>query len=263
MTASKTSQPLVLRNDDEGVRTLTLNRPASRNPLSMAMIGALLEQLDDAAVSTDIKVVVIAAAGPAFCAGHDLGELRAADQVALEQLFDACSELMLGLNRLPQPVIASVQGVATAAGCQLVASCDLALAASGASFATPGVHIGLFCSTPMVALSRAVAAKPAMEMLLTGDPVSAERALSIGLVNQVVPPESLATATSELANRIAARPTRVVRTGKPAFYRQIEVSREEAYRYTARIMVENMLGEDAREGVSAFLEKRKPDWRDN
>ncbi len=263
MAAVPDNESYCLRDDRDGICTLTLNRPASRNPLSLAMMQAVIHRLSEIAEDARTRVVIIAAEGPAFCAGHDLGEMRGASADELEVIFATCTEMMLGLNRLPQPVIARVQGIATAAGCQLVASCDLAVASESARFATPGVQIGLFCSTPMVALSRAVSQKHAMELLLTGDPVDAEAALAMGLVNRVVPSDALAAQTDSLAATIASRPTRVVRTGKPAFYQQIEMSREAAYKYAGRIMVENMLGDDAREGVSAFLDKRPPNWNDD
>jgi enoyl-CoA hydratase/carnithine racemase len=245
------------------VLRLVLNRPAARNALSVALMTALGEALDRAAREPAVRVVVIAGAGPAFCAGHDLRELRADPRpAAYERVFARCSELMLAIVRLPKPVIAEVHGIATAAGCQLVATCDLAVAAEETRFATPGVDIGLFCSTPMVALSRAVGRKPALEMLLTGEPIDAVRAREIGLVNRVVPGAGLRAAVDDLARRIAAKSTRTVAIGKEAFYRQAELDLAAAYRYAAEVMTTNMLAHDAGEGIDAFLEKRPPQWQD-
>jgi enoyl-CoA hydratase/carnithine racemase len=211
-----------------------------------------------------VRVVVIGAAGPGFCAGHDLRELRAnPGREFLERLFAQCSALMTRIVRLPKPVIARVHGVATAAGCQRVASCDLAVASTAARFATPGVNIGLFCSTPMVALSRAVGRKAAMEMLLTGELIDAARAREIGLVNRVVPPEALDAEVAALANHIAARSSLTLAIGKEAFYRQAEMDLDAAYAYAAEVMVRNMLARDAAEGIDAFLEKRAPRWTDS
>lgn len=255
------SEPLLLRQQAAGVARLTLNRPQTRNALSMAMMDALLEALADVAADAEVKVVVLAGAGPAFCAGHDLKELRSRPaRDAYEAIFRRCSELMLTITRLPKPVIARVHGVATAAGCQLVATCDLAVAADDARFATPGVNIGLFCSTPMVALSRAVPRKQAMEMLLTGEMIDARRASDIGLVNRVVPLTDLDDAVAQLAATIASKSPHVLAIGKEAFYRQAELPLAEAYAYTAEVMTMNMLARDAAEGIDAFLEKRKPRW---
>ncbi|MBV9249657.1 MAG: enoyl-CoA hydratase, partial [Acetobacteraceae bacterium] len=208
-----------------------------------------------------VKVVVIGGAGPAFCSGHDLREIRAnPGREAYEAVFSLCSRIMLRIVRLPKPVIARVHGIATAAGCQLVATCDLAVAGEGARFATPGVNIGLFCSTPMVALSRAVGRKPAMEMLLTGDLISADRAREIGLVNRVVPDAELDKAVAALATQIVAKSPLTLAIGKEAFYRQAEMGLEDAYAYASEVMVRNMVAEDATEGISAFLEKREPVW---
>jgi enoyl-CoA hydratase/carnithine racemase len=256
------SQPILLRRVEDGIATLTLNRPLARNALSMALMGELIDAL--AALKSDpaVKVVVIAAAGPAFCAGHDLKELRADPRrEAYEAVFARCSELMMALTRLPKPVIARVHGMATAAGCQLVASCDLAVAASAARFATPGVNIGLFCSTPMVALSRAVPRKQAMEMLLTGDAIDADRAREIGLVNRVVPAAGLYDAVAVLARQIAGKSPLTVAIGKEAFYRQLELGLADAYDFAAAAMTTNMLAADAAEGIDAFLAKRPPLWR--
>ena len=258
------NEPVLLEALENGVLRLTLNRPAQRNALSVELMAALTEALDRAAADRRARVVVIAGAGPAFCAGHDLRELRGFGnrREAYEAVFAQCSALMQKVVLLPKPVIAEVQGVATAAGCQLVASCDLAVAAEHARFATPGVNIGLFCSTPMVALSRVVGRKPAMEMLLTGDPIDAETGRSLGLVNQVVPRAELTGATMALAGQIAAKSAFTLAIGKEAFYRQAELSLAEAYRYAGEVMTRNMLAEDAGEGIDAFLEKRPPVWRD-
>jgi len=251
----------LLRRDAGGVAWVTLNRPQARNALSLALIAALDDELARIAEDPDTKVVVLAGAGPAFCAGHDLRELRARpDRSAYEQTFAACSRLMLRIVRLPKPVIARVHGVATAAGCQLVGTCDLAVAADTARFATPGVNIGLFCSTPMVALTRAVGRKPAMEMLLTGELIDAARAREIGLVNRVVPEAELDGAVAELAGKIAAKSPLTVAIGKEAFYRQAEMDLDSAYRYAAEVMTRNMLAHDAAEGIDAFLTKRTPVW---
>ncbi len=255
-------QPILLRADDDGVTTLTLNRPGARNALSTALMTAIEAELASIAQDRAVRAVVLAAAGSVFCSGHDLRELRGlngADQ--LGPVFTQCSRMMLAITRLPQPVIAAVQGVATAAGCQLVATCDLAIAAETARFATPGVQIGLFCSTPMVALSRAVGRKAAMEMLLTGEAVDAATAQRLGLINRIVPPAELAAAAHALARGIADRSPVAVRTGKEAFYRQADLPLAEAYDYAAAVMTRNMLARDAGEGIDAFLEKRAPVWR--
>jgi enoyl-CoA hydratase/carnithine racemase len=262
------ARPPLLREDTDGIAILTLDRPASRNPLSEAMIAALGEALAAIAADRSIRGVVLAANGPAFSAGHDLKELtaRRADadrgRAYFKQVMNASAAMMQMIVHLPQPVIAAVEGVASAAGCQLVASCDLAVASAAARFATPGVDIGLFCSTPMVPLSRNVARKHAMKMLLTGDMISAEEALRIGLVNDVVAPGAARDAALALARRIAAHSTAVVKLGKEAFYRQLEMGLADAYAYTAEVMVENMLARDAEEGIGAFIEKREPRWED-
>ncbi|MGH6990480.1 MAG: enoyl-CoA hydratase [Stellaceae bacterium] len=259
---SEASEDLVLHRDDAGVATLTLNRPAARNALSVAMMSALQEAFDGAARDKSVKVVVLAAAGPGFCAGHDLRELRAnPGRQFYEKVFRQCSRLMLSITKLPKPVIARVHGIATAAGCQLVATCDLAVASDAARFATSGVNLGLFCSTPMVALTRGVGRKPAMEMLLTGDFISAEEAHRIGLVNRVVPAAGLDEAIAALAQRIAAQSPLTLAIGKEAFYRQAELGLEEAYAYTSEVMTTNMLARDAEEGIDAFLAKRPPAWQ--
>ena len=255
--------PVLLAESDHGILRLTLNRPDARNALSVGLMSALLEALARAAKDPPTRVVVIAGAGPAFCAGHDLRELRADQRrETYEQLFAQCSELMLAIVRIPKAVIAEVHGVATAAGCQLVATCDLAVAAEDARFATPGVNIGLFCSTPMVALTRAVGRKAAMEMLLTGKLIDAETARAIGLINRVVPREGLRDAVNGLAREIAGKSALTVKIGKEAFYRQAELDLAAAYRYAAEVMTTNMLARDAGEGIDAFLEKRPPHWQD-
>lgn len=260
------SEPVLLAERNGAVLRLTLNRPAARNALSSALMRLLLEALERSATDEDLRAIVIASAGPVFCAGHDLKELSAHraerdhGREAFASLFTQCAKLMQAIIRHPRPVIAEVQGAAVAAGCQLVASCDLAVAASTARFATPGVQIGLFCSTPMVALTRNLPRKKAMEMLLTGDDMEAGEAARLGLVNRVVAPEKLTGETMALAQKIAAKPDVTVRTGKHAFYEQIEMPLESAYTYAARIMTENMMDEEAKEGISAFLEKRPPHW---
>ncbi len=271
MTAAPAVRPLapvLLREDDAGIALLTLNRPEARNSLSEAMLHALGDTLSAIAADRAVRAVVLTANGPAFSAGHDMKELTAhrADpdrgRAYYKQLMDACSAVMQMIIRLPQPVIAAVQGTATAAGCQLVASCDLAVTSSAAKFATPGVNIGLFCSTPMVALSRNVSRKHAMEMLLTGDMISAEDALRMGLVNRVVAPGAERAEALALAAKIASKSTLTVKTGKEAFYRQVEMDLASAYAYASQVMVENMLARDAEEGIGAFVEKRSPVWED-
>jgi enoyl-CoA hydratase/carnithine racemase len=256
-------EPLLREALDGGVLRLTLNRPAARNALSLALMRELRRALDDAASDRGCRVVILAGAGPAFCAGHDLRELRGnPSREAYEGIFAQCSALMQQIVALPKPVIAEVHGIATAAGCQLVATCDLAIAAEDARFATPGVNIGLFCSTPMVALSRAVGRKAAMEMLLTGELIDAATAKEIGLVNRVVPAAELSTAALELARQIAAKSAFTVAIGKEAFYRQAEMGLADAYRYAGEVMTRNMLARDAGEGIDAFLAKRPPVWQD-
>jgi enoyl-CoA hydratase/carnithine racemase len=263
MARMTTNAPILLEEHDRGVLRLTLNRPEARNALSAALMSALLEALGRAAKDPEARVVVIAGAGPAFCAGHDLREMRSDQRrETYERLFAQCSEMMLAIVKLPKPVIAEVHGVATAAGCQLVATCDLAVAAEDARFATPGVNIGLFCSTPMVALTRAVGRKAAMEMLLTGKLIDAETARAIGLVNRVVPRHGLRQEVDGLAREIAGKSALVVKIGKEAFYRQAELDLAAAYRYAAEVMTTNMLARDAGEGIDAFLAKREPVWHD-
>jgi enoyl-CoA hydratase/carnithine racemase len=257
-------EPILLETRDaHGVLRLTLNRPAARNALSMALMTELTETLRRAGDDRKTRVIVIAGAGPAFCAGHDLREIRAdRSRDAYARVFAGCSALMQTILRVPQPVIAEVHGVATAAGCQLVAGCDLAVAAADARFATPGVDIGLFCSTPMVALTRAVGRKAAMEMLLTGELIDAATAKALGLVNRVVPAGELRAATDALARQIAEKSAFSVALGKEAFYRQAELDLSAAYAYASEVMTRNMLAQDAAEGIDAFIEKRKPVWRD-
>lgn len=257
------NQPVLLEEQQAGVLRLTLNRPAARNALSVGLMAALIQALERAAADKQCRAVVIAGAGPAFCAGHDLRELRAdPGRDAYERTFAQCSALMQQIVQLPKPVIAEVHGIATAAGCQLVATCDLAVAAEDARFATPGVNIGLFCSTPMVALTRAVGRKQAMEMLLTGELVDAATAKAIGLVNRVVPRAELSAATMALARQIADKSAFTVAIGKEAFYRQAELGLADAYRYAGEVMTRNMLARDAAEGIDAFLAKRPPVWQD-
>lgn len=261
------SEEIVIEERQGAVARLILNRPAARNSLSLAMIEALHAALLRLGVARDVHVIIIAANGPGFCAGHDLKELTAARSQPdagrgfFEDTMGKCAALMLAVVRCPKPVIAEVQGIATAAGCQLVASCDLAIASTEARFATPGVNIGLFCSTPMVALSRNLGRKDAMHMLLTGDLIPADKAAGIGLVNEVVPPGALSGHTMALATRIAGKSPAAVKIGKEAFYRQLEMPLPDAYRFAAEVMVLNMLDPDAAEGIGAFVEKRSPSWR--
>jgi enoyl-CoA hydratase/carnithine racemase len=258
---SGVTEKLLLRRDADGIAWLTLNRAAARNALSLGLMEALVAELDAIASDTAVKVIVIGGAGPAFCAGHDLRELRSQPQRPFyEATFQLCSKLMTRIVRLPKPVIARVHGVATAAGCQLVATCDLAVAADTARFATPGVNIGLFCSTPMVALSRAVGRKAAMEMLMTGDLISAPRAQELGLVNRVVPDTQLDQTVAALAAQIVAKSPLTLAIGKEAFYRQAEMGLDDAYAYASEVMTRNMLARDAAEGIDAFLGKREPHW---
>jgi len=263
-----THEPPLLRENIDNIAVLTLNRPQTRNSLSEEMLAALRQELAEIAAKWRVRAVVIAANGPAFSAGHDLKELTAHRADAdggrsyTRHIMESCSAMMLALLRLPQPVVAAVEATATAAGCQLVATCDLAVASSTAKFATPGVNIGLFCSTPMVALSRSVARKHAMEMLLTGDLIGAPDAYRMGLINRVVEPGAAREQALALARRIAAKPTATVKLGKEAFYRQIEMSVTEAYAHATEVMVKNMMAHDAAEGISAFVKKRPPKWDD-
>jgi len=253
--------PVLLRAVGDGVARLTLNRPAARNALSIGLMAALDDALVAAEADPAVRVVVIGANGPAFCAGHDLREVRAdGSEAAMRALFTQCSALMQRIVGLTKPVIARVHGVATAAGCQLVATCDLAIVAETARFATPGVNIGLFCSTPMVALSRNVGRKAAMEMLLTGDLLDAIKAREIGLVNRVVPEAELDAVVDALAGQIAAKSPLTLAIGKEAFYRQAEMPLAEAYAYAAEVMTRNMMARDAGEGIDAFLARRPAVW---
>lgn len=255
------AEAILLREDRDGVATLTLNRPAQRNALSRPLMSALQAELEAIRTDRSVTVVVIAANGSAFCAGHDLKEVRENDgEPFLKALFEQCSALMMAINRLPQIVIARVHAMATAAGCQLVAACDLAIAAEGARFATPGVNIGLFCSTPMVAISRNVGRKKIMEMLVTGDPLDAATAEAVGLINRVVPAADLEAAVDELAAKITSKSPLTLTIGKEAFYRQLEMPMEDAYAYASAVMTRNMLARDAVEGIDAFIEKRAPVW---
>jgi len=262
MTTISSQEALVLRQDEAGVATLTLNRPKQYNALSQAMLDALQAALDTVADDPSIQVVVIAGSGRAFCAGHDLKEIRAQDNRAFHQaLFAQCGQVMLTINRLPQPVIARVQGIATAAGCQLVAACDLAVASDNARFATSGINVGLFCATPGVALSRNLGRKQALELLLTGDFIDAPTALQQGLINRMVPLEQLDAAVWQLAESICNKSPLAIRIGKELFYRQLDLGLEEAYACATEVMACNLDSEDAREGIDAFIGKRKPEWK--
>ena len=263
MTATVLSQDaLVLRQTEAGVATLTLNRPKQYNALSQAMLAALQAELDGVAADKTVRAVVIAGGGPAFCAGHDLKEMRAhADPAFHRALFAQCGRVMLTINRLPQPVIARVHGIATAAGCQLVAACDLAVASDNARFATSGINVGLFCSTPAVALSRNLGRKQALEMLLTGDFIDAAEACRRGLVNRVVPLADLDGEVRRLTLAIAGKSASAVTMGKQLFYRQLEMGVDAAYQLATETMACNMMDEAALEGVQAFIDKRRPDWR--
>jgi enoyl-CoA hydratase/carnithine racemase len=260
---------ILLRDlDSDGVLRLTLNDAAKRNALSEAMLTELGTAFDDAGRDPKVRVIILAANGPAFCAGHDLKEMTAGrtgedrGRAYFTRILTQCSSVMQGIVNCPKPVIAEVTGIATAAGCQLVASCDLAVAADTAKFSTPGVHIGLFCSTPMVALSRNVSNKHAMEMLLTGDMTSAERAAEIGLVNRCTSPDALRNDVMAMARKIASKSSMTLATGKRAFYAQAQMPLADAYDYASRVMVDNMLARDAEEGIGAFIEKRAPEWQD-
>jgi enoyl-CoA hydratase/carnithine racemase len=245
---------------EEELAVVTLNRPERRNALSLALMRELIACLDELSRDRGIRAVILAAAGKVFCSGHDLSEMTARNINEYREIFDVCSELMLKIQAIPQPVIAQVQGVATAAGCQLVASCDLAIAAEEAWFATPGVKIGLFCTTPMVALTRAIGRKRALEMLLTGNPVDARTAADWGLINQAVPAADLGSATRKMASKVAEASSLVVAIGKQAFYTQIDLDVQKAYAYAKEVMSLNAMAADAQEGIGAFLGKRAPCW---
>jgi len=262
------SHILLFDLDGDGILRLTLNDPGRRNALSEAMLAELGAAFAEAGSNASVRVIILAANGPAFCAGHDLKEMTAGragpdrGKAYFSKVMGQCSGVMKAIVNCPKPVIAEVTGIATAAGCQLVASCDLAIAANTAKFSTPGVHIGLFCSTPMVALSRNVAGKHAMEMLLTGDMTSANRAAEIALINHAVAPDLLQETVMEMARKIASKSTMTLATGKRAFYGQREMTLPEAYDFASSVMVENMLARDAEEGIGAFIEKRAPQWQD-
>jgi enoyl-CoA hydratase/carnithine racemase len=260
--------PVIQSSVKDGIALVVLDRPKASNSLSEAMLEALSATFADIATNRRVRAVVLAANGKSFCAGHDLKEITArrrdpdGGRAYVRDLMDRCSAMMQSIHHMPQPVIAAIEGAATAAGCQLIASCDLAVASKTAKFATPGVHIGLFCSTPMVALSRNVASKHAMEMLLTGDLLAAEDAYRIGLVNRVVAAGTARDEAFKLARKITAKSALTIKLGKEAFYRQLDMNLPEAYRYASQVMVENMMVRDAEEGISAFVEKRTPTWED-
>jgi enoyl-CoA hydratase/carnithine racemase len=260
VAASATGFRNLLVSRDGPAGTITLNRPEKRNALSLELMEELIAALEGLGAEPEVRAIVIEGAGPAFSAGHDLGEMVARDEAFYERLFDVCTVMMETIHRVPQPVIAKVHATATAAGCQLVASCDLAVAAEEAWFATPGVKIGLFCSTPMVPLSRAVGRKRAMQMLLTGDPVDARTATDWGLVNAVVPADELDETVAALVGKIARSSPLTVGIGKEAFYRQVDLDEHGAYELTRRVMTTNAEARDAQEGMTAFLEKRAPEW---
>jgi enoyl-CoA hydratase/carnithine racemase len=266
--SSEATAPVLARERVKDIAVLVLNRPQARNSLSEALLAELSAAFADIAHDKTVRAVVLAANGPAFCAGHDLKELTARRSEAdggrsyFSHIMTTCSAMMQQIVNLPQPVVAAVQGVASAAGCQLVASCDLAVASAAAKFATPGVDIGLFCSTPMVALSRNVARKHAMEMLLTGEMVEAARAAEIGLINRVVAAGEEREAALDLARKIASKSAYTLKIGKQAFYRQAELGLADAYHYASEVMTENMMARDAEEGICAFIEKRDPTWKD-
>lgn len=259
-TEETSYQSLRVTNQGPAAR-IVMDRPEKRNALSMELIDEMIAALREIASQPAARAIVIEGAGPAFSAGHDLSEMIGREEAFLRELFDRCTVMMETIHDVPQPVIAKVHGIATAAGCQLVAACDLAVAAAGTRFATPGVKIGLFCSTPMVPVSRAVGRKRAMQMLLTGEPIDAQTALEWGLVNRVVPADELESAVLELVEAIARSSSYTVATGKQAFYSQIDQAEEEAYERSKHVMTENALAHDAQEGMSSFLQKREPVWR--
>ena len=262
-STSVKGEPFVLTRVENGVATLTLNRPQRFNPLSSQMIGAMQTELDAIAADASARVVILAAEGKGFCAGHDLKEMRAhmEDNDWQHSLFEDCSRMMIALTEIPQPVIARVQGIATAAGCQLVSMCDLAVAADTATFATPGINIGVFCSTPAVGVARNIGRKHAMELLLTGEPIDAATAYSWGLVNRVVPSNGLDAEIRRFTDTILSRSSAAIRLGKQAFYRQLDSRLAAAYDIASETMARNMLLEDAAEGIDAFLQKRTATWR--
>jgi enoyl-CoA hydratase/carnithine racemase len=258
----ESSESLILHSDRDGISNLIINRPKSYNALSINCMNALREEIESVSKDSSVKVVILSGAGKGFCAGHDLKEMRSnPEREFYEKTFNACTQLMMSIVNCAKPVIAKVHGIATAAGCQLVSTCDLAVAAESTRFATPGVNIGLFCSTPMVAVTRNVSRKHAMEMLLTGDFISAQRAYEIGLINRVVPEHELDTAAMEFAKKIASKSPLTLKIGKEAFYIQLDKNLPGAYEYCSRVMVENMMARDAEEGIDAFLEKREPVWK--
>lgn len=260
-THSDADDKVLLRHNARDIAWLTLNRPKAYNALSGDLMSELISSLNSIANERDIKVVVIKGAGKGFCAGHDLQEMKVNNnETFLENFFEQCCVLMQAIVNLPQPVIAQVHGTAAAAGCQLVASCDLAFADDNATFATPGVNIGLFCSTPMVAVSRKINRKKMMEMLLLGDKIDSKTAVEHGLINRSVPAKLLNKAVSEVANKIASKSPLTLKIGKEAFYKQLEMPLSEAYEYTSKVMIQNMQARDAEEGISAFIEKRLPVW---
>jgi enoyl-CoA hydratase/carnithine racemase len=259
-TATATVTPGLEVETQEGVVHLTLNRPEKRNALSREMLGELETALTQLAADATGRVVVLGARGPVFCSGHDLGQMVGCSEAAYHELFELCSRVMYHFRRLPQPVIARVQGMATAAGCQLVAACDLAVAVESATFATPGVKIGLFCTTPMVPLVRTIAPRAALEMLLTGKPISSQRACELGLVNRVVPPDQLDVVVQEYVDALLASSPLTIRLGKAAFYDQLVLDEESAYMRATEVMTDNALRQDAQEGMKAFLQKRRPVW---
>ena len=261
-TEHRTDEPMLLRQDVGGVATLTLNRPAQFNALSSAMLEALLAEVERIARDESVRVVVLSGAGKAFCAGHDLKEMRSNHTLAFQQgLFRLCGKLMMKLTELPQPVIARVHGIATAAGCQLVSMCDLAVAADVSRFAVSGINVGLFCSTPSVGLSRNMGRKQAFEMLVTGDFIDAQEAQRRGLINRVVPLEALDGEVERLCASIVAKSPVAIRMGKQMFYRQLEMGLDAAYQMASETMACNMMSEDAAEGIDAFMAKRKPQWK--
>jgi enoyl-CoA hydratase/carnithine racemase len=257
--ATTTREHLLVRVESPAAR-ITLNRPEKRNALSLALMNELIDALREVSADPDVRVIAIEGAGPAFSAGHDLGEMVGRDAAFYDQLFDVCTVTMETIHEVPQPVIAKVHGIATAAGCQLVAACDLAVAAEGTRFATPGVKIGLFCSTPMGPISRAIGRKRALELLLTGEPIDAATACEWGLVNRVVPADELEHEVSQLIAKVARSSALTVRIGKRAFYDQIDLDERGAYELTREVMATNAQTGDAQEGIGAFLEKRSPTW---